>query len=135
VRRRSLSPTVSPDWPFHLRQIIHAARHECPRGHASALMELTALALTKVPARGILDPTVRGEHELFAEVESVANRHLGLRRARRRWRTALLRTGAELEALDEIERAALEVQAISDTAYFYSGLAFGLTFMTLYRSS
>ena len=135
MRRRSLSSTVPAEWPFHLRQIVRAAARECPRGHAAALTELTTLALTKVPARGIFDPTSRGEHELFADIESVATRHLGLTRARGQWRTALRGTGVPLESRDAIERAALEVQGISDTAYFYSGLAFGLTVVTLYRSS
>lgn len=130
--RRSPSPLHS-EWPFYLRQVIRAAELECPHGHAQALEELSELALLKVPARGIFDPTSRGEHELFGLIESVARRHLGLVQARRAWREALGQVSVELSARDEIERSALQVQAISDTAYYYAGLAFGLTSVLLYR--
>ena len=133
MSRRSRSSAGPAEWPFHLRQIIRAAERECPAGHASALMELTTLALTKVPARGIFDPTCGSEEELFATIESVAASHLGLTKARAAWRRALQASQLELEARDRVERAALGVQGVSDTAYFYAGLAFGLACLTLYR--
>jgi hypothetical protein len=134
VRRRSPSSLQSAEWPLYLRRVIRAAELECPRGHAQALKELSELALLKVPARGIFDPTSRGEHELFGVIESVARRHLGLVQARRGWHESLGHAGLELAARDEIERAALHVQAVSDTAYYYAGLAFGLTSSSLYCS-
>jgi hypothetical protein len=134
MSRRSPSPATPAEWPFHLRQIIQAAERECPSGHARALRELTMLALTKVPARGIFDPTSRGEHEMFTAIEAVAGRHLGLTGARAAWQSALRGAVIELEARDEIERAALQVQAVSDTAYFYAGLAFGLACMSVHRA-
>lgn len=133
MRRPSPSPVKSAEWPFYLRQVIRATELECPRGHAQALAELSELALLKVPARGILDPTSRGEHELFAVIESVARRHLGFVQARRAWHAALRQGSVELAARDEIERSAQHVQAVSDTAYYYAGLAFGLTSVSLYR--
>jgi hypothetical protein len=133
VRRRSMNAGPA-EWPFHMRQLIRAAERECPRGHADAVRELTALAMIKVPARGIFDPTSRGEHELFTAIEVVATRHLGLGNARVAWRGALKRSSVELHARDEIERAALRLQGISDTAYFYAGLTFGLTFGAFDRS-
>ena len=132
MSRRSPSPARPAEWPFHLRQIMRAAERECPDGHARALVELTALALTKVPARGIFDPTSRGEEELFAAIESVAKSHLGLTTARAAWQGALRGSHLELEARDSLERAALRVQGVSDTAYFYAGLAFGLACLTVY---
>ena len=39
----------------------------------------------------------------------------------------------ELDARDRIERAALEAQTISDIVYFYAGLAFGLTWVSVHR--
>ena len=132
-RRRSRSVTLA-EWPPTLRHLIRAAELECPRGHAEALLELTALALSKVPARGIFDPAARGEHELFAAIESVAQSHLELAGARTAWRAALDAAGLSLNERDEIERAAVQVQGVSDTAYFYAGLAFGLAAVCIYRS-
>lgn len=131
--RRSPPPVAATDLPVHLRHVFRAAERECPKGHASALRELTALAVRKVPARGIFDPTSRGEQELFAAIETIANHHLGRERARAAWKTAVRRARLELEARDRIERAALQVQAVSDTSYFYAGLAFGLTWVSVYR--
>jgi hypothetical protein len=127
MQRRS--PSVTPaDWPLMLRRLIRAAEVECPPGHAKAIRELTALALHKVPARGVFDPGTHGEDELFAAIDAVARAHLELADAREEWRTALDALGATTEQRDEVERAALQVQSVSDTAYFYAGLAFGLTF-------
>lgn len=135
MSRRTLSSTSSDKWPPHLRLLILAAERECPRGHARALRELMSLALTKVPARGIFDPTSRGEDELFAAIETIANRHLGMTEARVAWRSALGGAGLELEARDTIEHAVLQVQGVSDTAYFYAGLAFGLACTSVYWTS
>jgi hypothetical protein len=134
MRRRPSRAVSLADWPPALRQIIRAAERECPSGHAEALRELAALALTKVPSRGIFDPTSRGEHELFAAIESVALAHLDLADARTAWRKALRASAMSMDARDEVERAALEVQTVSDTAYFYAGLAFGLVSVVVYRA-
>jgi hypothetical protein len=133
-RRQSQSATPA-DWPWTLRWVVQAAEHECPHGHASALRELTALALHKVPARGIFDPAVRGEEDLFAAIESVAKAHLELVEARVVWRNALEAGGVNLEQRNALEEAALQVQSVSDTAYFYAGLAFGLAFVYVHRSA
>jgi hypothetical protein len=117
-----------------LRQLIRAAEIECPRGHAEALLELTSLALTKVPARGIFDPGTRGEDDLFARIERVARTHLELADARAAWDAALEAAGLELARRDALARAALQVQNVSDTANFYAGLAFGLTAVLVYRA-
>ena len=133
-RRRTRSQTRT-DWPLPLRQLIRAAELECPRGHADALHALTALAIRKVPSRGIFDPAVRGEHELFTAIETVADAHLQLADARTGWRKALDAANLDLERRDALESALLQVQSVSDTAYFYTGLAFGLAALTIYRSS
>jgi hypothetical protein len=131
--RRSRSLTLA-DCPPTLRYLIQAAKLECPRGHAEALLDLTILALRKVPARGVFDPGARGEHDVFAAIESVARAHLELSDARAGWRAALEAAGLHLDRRDEIERAALQVQSVSDTAYFYAGLAFGLASVCTYRT-
>ena len=133
MNRRSPSPAGLADLPAPVRHLIRAAERECPKGHAGALRDLTALAIDKVPARGIFDPTSRGEPELFTAIEGIANRHLGRTRARAEWHRAVRRARLAREASDRIERAAHQVQGVSDTAYFYAGLAFGLTWISVYR--
>ena len=133
-RRRSRSATRA-DWPPILRRIVRAAELECPRGHAEALRDLTTLALRQVPACGIFDPSAKGEHELYTAIESVARAHLEMSDARGSLQSALDAAALSLERRDEIERSALEVQSISDTAYFYAGLAFGLAFLSVSRGA
>jgi hypothetical protein len=129
--RRSRSP-IPADWPSPVQRIVRAATLECPRGHARALADFATLAVRKVPSRGIFDPTVRGEHELFSAIEAVADAHLQFSSARDACRTALDAADLSLKRRDEIERALLQLQSISDTAYFYAGLAFGLVSLSLY---
>jgi len=133
MRRRSRDPVEPVGLPVHLRHVLRAAERECPRGHAQALRELTALAVQKVPARGIFDPAARGEEDLFKAIEKVADRHLGRGPARAAWKRAMRRGRLDLETRDGIERAALQVQGASDSVYFYTGLAFGLTWLSVYR--
>lgn len=132
MQRRSRS-ALPEEWPLMLRQVIRAAELECPRGHGRALRELSALALRKIPARGIFDPAARGEHELFAAIELVAQTHLDLSDAQAGWRSALDAATLDFDRRDAIEGAALHVQTASDTAYFYAGLAFGLVAVSMYR--
>src|SRR5262249_9059470 len=49
MRRQSRS-VPPPNWHPTLKWIVEAAEHECPRGHARALRDLTALAMDKVPS-------------------------------------------------------------------------------------
>lgn len=132
TRRMSFAPPPQP-WPSYLRVLILAAERECPAGHAGALKDLASLALTKVPARGIFDPTARGDDDLFAAIEAIASRHLGMESARTAWRRAMRSARLELETRDRVEHAAQQVRGVSDTAYFYTGLMFGLTCGSLFR--
>ena len=131
---RTLKRSSHSQWPEQLQLLFIAAEHECPAGHAPALRELTALAGVKIPGRGIFDPTVRGEHDLFAAIEAVAERHLGMRQAKATWKRVVHRAGLEPEVREQIEQAAQQLQGVSDTAYFYAGLAFGLTSAFVYRA-
>jgi hypothetical protein len=63
-----------------------------------------------------------------------ADRHLGMRRARTAWRRVVRQADLEPELREQIEQAAQQLQAVSDTAYFYTGLAFGLTSAFVYRA-
>ena len=136
MRRRSEKTTARAvalaDLPVPVRRVIRAAQHECPRGHAGALRDLTRLAARKAPARGIFDPSIRGEEDLFKAIETIADRHLGHRASRAAWKRAMRRARLELDARDRIERAALHAQTVSDIVYFYAGLAFGLTWVSVH---
>jgi hypothetical protein len=123
------------DWPLPLQRLVSAAQTECPAGHAEMLSELTVLAIRKVPARGIFDPTARGEDDLFTAIEAIALRHLELADARAIWRRSLDGAALPFERRDAIESAARQLLDVSDTAYFYTGLAFGLAFVCAYRTT
>jgi hypothetical protein len=41
-----------------------------------------------------------------------------------------VRARLELDVRDRIERAALDTRTVSDIVYFYTGLAFGLTWLS-----
>ena len=133
MRPRHSRPGIPADWPPTIRYLVRAAAAECPRGHAETLRDLSALALRKVPARGIFDPGARSEHELFTAIETVARAHLDLRAARAGWSRALHAAQLELERRDAIERAALRLQGVYDTAYFYAGLSFGVAAGWIHR--
>jgi hypothetical protein len=81
-----------------------------------------------MPARGIFDPAAAGEHELYATIDRIAKAHLSSARARAAWQKAIEAANLELTLRDNIEVAAAEVRHISDSAYYYAGLAFGLVF-------
>lgn len=127
--------SVLADAPLPLRRILVAAETECPPGHAPALAAFTALAFRQVPARGLFDPGIRDEPDLFAAIEAVAVKHLELGKARTGFRQALKEARLPFEQADEVEQAAQQVQAVTDTAYFYAGLAFGLVFTLGYRGA
>lgn len=133
ARRRSHSITMA-DFPPTLRHLVRVAAIECPPGHSEAFTALTSLALHKVPVRGIFDPGTRDEPELFAAIEAVAVAHLRMSQARATWRQALKAADLPLDKRDDIETAASQVASVSDTAYFYAGLAFGLVFVSMHRA-
>lgn len=134
MRQRPSRSAADVEWPPNLRHLLRAAALECPAGHADALAALTALALRKIPARGLFDPAIRAEEDLLAAIERVANEHFALADARADWRRALDAAALPFETRDEIEHAALRAQTIAETTYFYAGLAFGLTFTSAYRA-
>lgn len=118
--------------PPLFRRLVRAAEEECPDGHAEALAAFIALALQKVPARGIFDPGTRDENEFYAAVQTIAKAHLELDDALTAFRRAMKAANLAFEPSNDIESAAHRVQNESDTAYFYAGLAFGLVFAGAY---
>jgi hypothetical protein len=133
MRQRRATRETSGDWPPAVRQLLRSAKAECPDGHAEALADLLALAARKAPARGVLDPGARGEHDLFVAIEQVARAHLALADAEKAWREALRTPALSMEQRDALERAAVQVQSISDTTYYYAGLSFGLVLLSALR--
>ena len=90
---------------------------------ARALRAFSDLALKQVPTSGVFAPK---DGHLYKEIERIARKHLDFGRARKNFFDA---TGkVEPFALrDEIESAANHVNSVSDDAYYYAGLAFGVT--------
>ena len=93
------------------------------KGAARALREFGSLAWWAVPIYGVFVPN---DDEVSIVVERVAAQHLGLEQARAEFRTAV----ASIEPFDQrdaIESAHGHVRSVTEEAYFYAGLAFGVT--------
>ena len=117
--------TLSP----YLMSVIAALEQDAAErpGEAQALRAFGELALVQIPRRGVFAPA---DGELYSPIATIADRHLGLRVSR----TAFLDATAAVEPFarrDEIQSAANDFQTVSDLAYFYAGLAFGVTFADL----
>ena len=116
--------------PQAVVRLIHAARKSTTdsagsdiTGVAEALRELGELALWALPTHGVFVPN---NNAVAVAITEVANEYLGLKEARREFRDAL--SAIELfENRDPVESASNHVQTISDAAYYYAGLSFGLT--------
>lgn len=93
------------------------------RGAADALQEFGALALWALPIHGLFVPN---NNNVCVIVDRVAKKHLGREEARRAFQEAL-KVVELFEHRDPIESAHNHVQSVSDEAYFYAGLAFGVT--------
>ncbi len=109
-----------------IESAIHAEHHDLDNertGEAGALIACGHLAARIVPARGVLAPA---SDQLYREISTIAARHLGFREVRKTFREALERIQT-FEERDAIESAYIHVITLSDAAYYYTGLAFGLT--------
>jgi hypothetical protein len=90
---------------------------------AEALRELGELAFWALPVHGVFVPN---NNDVAVGITKIANKHLGLKKARREFTDAL--AAVELfENRDRIESANNHLQTVSDAAYYYAGLTFGLT--------
>jgi hypothetical protein len=97
------------------------------RREALALRAFGELARVQIPARGVFAPT---ENELYQAIDEIAIAHFRLRSATKALRARLASVEA-FEARDEIASAANHAREVSDLAYFYAGLAFGITLADL----
>src|SRR3954462_14880106 len=124
-------PATKPERlsPALLRLIEAVERHgDDGRGHeivgaAGALREFGDLALWALPMYGVFVPN---DERIAVIVQRVSTRHLGLAEASREFHAAL----ASVEAFDRrdaIESAHNQIRSVTEEAYFYAGLAFGIT--------
>jgi hypothetical protein len=112
--------------------LIYAAKHAPPdlidrTGHDAAIADFGQWALVRVPAQGVLAPD--DAHSATA-IQEIAKRHLLLDVARAEVKEALLAIDS-FETRDPIETAYNHVQSVYDDAYYYAGLACGITLMSL----
>ncbi len=125
-RRPDRRPELLP--PL-VQRVIHAAAHHHDdgserAGHAGCLEELSVWALAAVPTRGVLSPSDDGSYRVIADA---SRRWLKFGAAAREVQSALeglRKVGADPEPLLE---AARWQQGVGEEAYYYAGLACGLT--------
>jgi hypothetical protein len=91
---------------------------------------VAVLALQNVGFRGVLAP----DPDLYKRIEDLAKKHLDWIDAKGELRKALDAV-KDFERRDAIVCAHTRVIDVSDTAYYYAGLAFGLTLADLVRRS
>jgi hypothetical protein len=92
-----------------------------------ALREFGALALHAVPLHGVFVPN---EPEIAIAIERIGKAHFDWRDARRELRDALA-VVPQFTDRDTIAAACNHVVTVSDEAYFYAGLTFGITFASI----
>lgn len=130
ARRRVKRSSPSPLPPLLLR-VIEAARHAGHQadfaGHDGMLEELGHWAVLYVPANGVLAPT---DDAAFNIIERGAGRYLHYAAARKALGAAV-RAVESSEQRGAIEEAQNWVQSESDNAYYYAGLACGLSLAEL----
>jgi hypothetical protein len=112
--------------------LIHAAKYVPDElasrpGHDAALTDLARWALVRVPSEGVL---AHDSSHAFTTIQRIAQRHLQLGEARKSLKHALSTIEA-FETRDAIESATNHVQSVSDTVYYYAGLACGIALMHL----
>ena len=125
-RERSRKAVISP----LLVRLIEAAERSGEdaegrdiRGVAKALREFGDLAVWVLPVHGVFVPN---NNDVSAIIDRAANQHLGLEETCREFGDALQVVEAFAQR-DPIESAHNHVRSVSEEAYFYAGLAFGLT--------
>jgi hypothetical protein len=129
VKTRNFSPKLT--WLIEAADRTNKDADGAPIGGvARALAELGALARWVVPTRGVFVPN---NDEVAVAIERIAKQHLELERARKTFRDAL-KVVEPFEQRDAIASAQNLVQMVSDEAYFYAGLAVGVTLVDFISS-
>lgn len=92
-------------------------------GVPDALREFGTLAMWALPIHGVFVPN---NDEVIKVVSRVAREQLGLSAARQELASAL-KVVKEFRERDPIESALNHAMTVSDEAYFYTGVGFGVT--------
>ena len=100
------------------RQQFHNAT-----GSARALRAFGELAAIEIPGRGVF---VADNPDLYKAIEEVADLYLGFAKPRREFSKAT-DSVKDVALRERIQVSANETQSVSDQAYFYAGLAFGVS--------
>jgi hypothetical protein len=124
---RALRSLAIDGLPPLLVRLIHALQEEGPKGHAETLAALGRYALVAVPQRGVFAPH---DGDAYLAIERIALEHLGFKQGKQVFAEAL-QSLSTFDERDRIESAQNEYQALSDEAYYYLGLAFGVTLAAL----
>lgn len=126
-RRAQLSPLVARviDLAYYAEEHDESTSRD---GEAAFFEAVAELAAQNVGFRGVLSP----DPELYKPIEDLAKEHLDWVDAKRELRESLDRV-KKFKRRDAIECAHTRVINVSDTAYYYAGLAFGLTLADLVR--
>lgn len=95
-------------------------------GAAHALREFGKLAAWALPIHGVF---VADNTDVSVIVDRVAQQHLRLDDARAEFRESL-KIVEPFDQRDRIESAHGHVRGVAEEAYFYAGLAFGVTLTT-----
>jgi hypothetical protein len=96
-------------------------------GHDAALADFGQWALVRVPTQGILAPD---DPHAFTAIQEIAKRHLQLDVARAEVKEALSAVES-FQTRDRLESAYNHLQSVYEDAYYYAGLACGITLMHL----
>jgi hypothetical protein len=133
-KRAKKSERLSP----LLVQLIEAEEHAGRdadgsdiRGAARALRDFGRLALWALPIHGVFVPN---NNDVSLIIQRVARKHLDWEEARGEVRAALSAVQT-FEMRGPIETAENRLRAVSDEAYFYVGLAFGVMLAELARAA
>ena len=118
--------------PPLLDRLIDAEARDGQRDSAAVLRTYGELALVTIPTRGVFAPA---DHEdLYRLIENAAREHLGLSKVHEEIKKALDPV-AEFNDRDAIESAYNAFRDVSERAYFFAGLAFGVTMAELGESN
>lgn len=118
--------------PPLLDRLIDAEARDGQRNSATVLRTFGELALVTIPTRGVFAPA--DQEHLYRRIENAAREHLGLIKVHEEIKKAL-EAVSEFNDRDAIETAYNAYRDVSERAYFFAGLAFGVTMADLGESN
>ena len=122
-RQRNTHPKLAPMLEC-LVDALEAQDTDHRRAAARALRAFGHLAALEIPSRGVL---ASQNPEMYSLIDEIADQHLGYKKPRKAFSDATMEI-VDPELRERIQSSANEMETVSDQAYFYAGLAFGITF-------